>query len=467
MTDEKQHSDGPDHSHMEHLEPPHGTQTDPAMQSLADALRVSFRVLSALMALFVVLFLATGVGSISPQQRGLVKVFGRITRVAKEGFVYNWPFPIGEIEKVNIQERQVRIEDFWLFETGRDKLKDLASRSRTNTGLRPGWDGYLLTGDRNLVHIKFLCRYQVQDPIAVRTRVADLEPVLRDALCRAAVQAGALRTADAIQVNPTGFLQDVKTIAQVQLDALLGAKPGEPAVRINSVLSENKTWPLAAYTAYERAQKARTERETRINKALGEARNLTKVISESHLKELVGEPWIRNLEAETKNTQKGFVVVDGKREPYNLIGHLSYLENERRRAESVKASKETVQEIQKRIDATREEIEKVLTSATARGEVQNIISDAYSKKTAIIQQAQKRADAFRQRHAQYVKAPAMFLENEWALALDDIFNAPTNTKYYINPGRKGDVLYINRDPTVMKEIRDYLRQKKNEEQKKK
>ena len=32
----------------------------------------------------------------------------------------------------------------------------------------------------------------------------------------------------------------------------------------------------------------------------------------------------------------------------------------------------------------------------------------------------------------------MFLENEWASALDDVFNAPTNTKYYINPGKKGD-----------------------------
>ncbi|MBN1555086.1 MAG: hypothetical protein JXA11_10090 [Phycisphaerae bacterium] len=465
MTDEHTESNGHDHSRMEHLEPPPGREIDPAMRSLADALRVSFRVLSALMVLFVVLFLATGIGSVSPQERGLVKVFGRITRVAKEGFVYNWPFPIGEIEKVNIQERQIRVDNFWLFETAKDN-PDLAGRSRTNNGLRPGWDGYLLTGDRNLVHVKFLCRYQVQDPVAVRTRVTDLEPVLRDALCRAAVQAGAIRTADAIQVDPTDFLQDVKTTAQAELDALLGAKPGEPAVRVNSVLSENKTWPLAAYTAYEQAQKAQTEKATKINKALGEARDLTKVIVEEHLLQLVGEPWNRNLKEEAK------FVKEGRRNggPYNLIGHLSYLEGELRQAESTKASKEQQVAIRERIATTREEIEKVLTSATARGEVQNIISDAYSKKTAIIQQAQKRADAFRQRYAQYVKDPAMssiFLENEWALALDDIFNAPTNTKYYINPGKKGDVVYINRDPSVMKEIRDYLRKKKSEEEKNK
>ena len=449
---------------MEHLEPPQDAGMDPAMKSLAEALRVSFRVLSALMAVFVVLFLATGVGSISPQERGLVKVFGKITRVAKEGFVYNWPFPVGEIEKVNIQERQIRVEDFWLFETGPDKLKDLASRNRTNNGLRPGWDGYLLTGDRNLVHVKFLCRYQVQDPIAVQTHVADLEPVLRDALCRAAVQAGAVRTADAIQVDPTGFLSDVKTTAQAELDAMLGVRPGDlPAIRINSVLSENKTWPLAAYTAYEQAQKARTERTTRINKALGEARDLTKVIVEKYLVELVGQPWNRNWQEEAESAKTGM----RNGQPYDLIGHLSYLENELRQAQAGNAKPEDLQAIQKRIDLARADIETVLTQPTAQGEVQNIISDAYSKKTAIIQQAQKRADAFRQRHAQYVKAPALFLENEWASALDDIFNAPTNTKYYINPGKKGDVIYINRDPPVMKEIRDYLRQKKNEEQTKK
>ncbi|MBN1943135.1 MAG: hypothetical protein JW849_07555 [Phycisphaerae bacterium] len=449
---------------MEHLESPPGAETDPAMKSLAGALHASFRVLSALMVLFVVLFLATGVGSISPQERGLVKVFGRITRVAKEGFVYNWPFPIGEIEKVSIQERQIRIEDFWLSETAKDKFKDLASRSRTNTGLRPGWDGYLLTGDRNLVHVKFLCRYQVQDPAAVRMRVVDLEPVLRDALCRAAVQAGAVRTADAIQVDPTGFLQDVKTTAQAELDALLAVRPGDPpAVRVNSVLSEDKTWPLAAYTAYEQAQQARTERTTKINKALGEARDLTKVIVEEYLEQLVGQPWNRNWRKEANSARTGRR--NGR--PYNLIGHLSYLEDELRQAQKRPSSSETVLMLQEQIDATRNEIENILTSATAQGEVQNIITDAYAKKTAVIQQAQKQADAFRQRYAQYVKAPQMFLENEWALALDDIFNAPTNTKYYINPGKKGDVVYINRDPTVMKEIRDYLRQKKNEEQKKK
>ncbi len=462
MTDEKQYSNGGGHTHTEHLEPSPNQQNDPAMQSLADALRVSFRVLSALMVVFVVLFLATGIGSISPQERGLVKVFGKITRVAKEGFVYNWPFPIGEIEKVNIQERQIRIEDFWLYETGRDITQDLASRNRTNNGLRPGWDGYLLTGDRNLVHIKFLCRYQVQDPIAVQTHVVDLEPVLRDALCRAAVQAGAVRTADAIQVDPTGFLRDVQTTAQAELDAMLDAQPGQQAVRINSVLSENKTWPLAAYTAYEQAQKARTERTTKINKAIGEARSLTKVIMEQYLVQLVGQPWSRQWQEEAKLAQAGRK--DDK--PYDLIGRLSYLEGELRQAQANNAKPDALAAIEKQIDATRADIETVLTQPTAQGEVQNIISDAYSKKTAIIQQAQKRADAFQQRHAQYVKAPVLFLENEWASALDDVFNAPTNTKYYINPGKKGDVVYINRDPSVMKEVRDYLRQKKNEEEKK-
>lgn len=440
---------------------PGGSNTDPALRSLSDALRVSFRLLSAGMVLFVALFLATGIGSISPQERGLVKVLGKITRVAKEGFVYNWPFPIGEIETVSIQERQIRVEDFWLYETPQDKLKDLASRSRANIGLRPGWDGYLLTGDRNLIHVKFLCRYQVQDPVAVRTRLADLESVLRDILCRAAVQAGATRTADALQADPTGFLHDVRTVAQAELDALLGVAPGLPsAVRVNSVLCEDKTWPLGAYTAYERAQKARTERSTRINKAVSEARDLTKVIVEESLLQLVGRPWNRDSGEEARLARLGRR--DGK--PYNLIGHLSWLEEELRRVESAGPSADA-ETLRRRLAEVRAEIESILTRPTAQGEVQNIISDAYAKKTAVIQQAQKQADAFRRRRAQYVKAPEMFLESEWAGALDDIFNAPTNAKYYLNPGGKGNVVYISRDPAVMKEIRDYLRQKKNEETK--
>ncbi len=442
---------------MEHLTPESKDMAldDPAMQSLADALRVSFRVLSILMVLFVLLFLATGVGSISAQEQGLIQVFGRITGVAKEGFVYNWPYPIGEIVKVNIQEQQIRIDDFWLFESSKDKLKELSKRSRQNTGLIPAQDGYLLTGDRNLIHIRFLCRYQVRDPVQLRTRLGELDPVLREALCQAAVQAAAIRTADAIQVDPTGFLADVKTLAQAELDTLLGARPGEHTVRINAVLSQDKTWPLAAYTAYEQAQKAKTQMQTQINQAVSEARDLTKVIGEKSFIELAGKPWDRDRQAEATQAREG---KDAKGDAYNLIGHLTHLEQQKAQT----GADEALEAIDAQLRRTREDIDTILTRATTGGEVRRIILAADSDKTRIIQQAERQAEAFEKLRAQYAKAPELFLQKTWALALDEIFNAPTNTKYYVHPGQKGDVVYIRPDPKVLKNIRDYQRQQKEQ-----
>ena len=446
---------------MEHLKsgsPPE--IVDPAMKSLADALRVSFKLLSVLMVLFLVLFLATGIESIEPQEQGVVKVFGKIVGVAKQGLVYNWPFPVGEIETVSTQERRLLVDDFWIFETTADKLRELSKRGRGNQGLRPGWDGYLLTGDRNLIHIKFVCTYHVQDPVALKTHVQELDPFMRVVLARSAVRAAAIRTADAIQADHTDFLDEIKREAQAQLDELLEIAPGEPhGIRINNVLlpgADSKTWPLGAFNAYEQAQRAKSQKQTKINKAIGEAKSMAKVIGEKHFVELVGQPW-NSSEVERERTGIG----QYEQEDYNLIGQygaaIDALDAGMESADATDALRATAQRLRKKIDI-------VLTRTTTGGEVSRIIAEAEAAKTEIIQRAQQRANNFVKLYAQYKKSPQVFLERMWAVVLDEVLDAPTVTKWYYHPGERGTVVHINPDPKIVRETRDYLRKKKKEKE---
>ena len=88
-----------------------------AEQSLADALRVSFRVLTVIMVFIVIAFLLTGVKIIGGTQRGIIMRFGEIIGTAGPGLAYTWPFPIGSVEKLEVKEKALTIDDFWMHET--------------------------------------------------------------------------------------------------------------------------------------------------------------------------------------------------------------------------------------------------------------------------------------------------------------------------------------------------------------
>ncbi|HNX26367.1 MAG TPA: SPFH domain-containing protein [Phycisphaerae bacterium] len=433
---------------------------DPAMQSLADALKVSFRVLSIGMLLFVLLFLATGIGSVEPQEQGIVKVFGKVTRTVPKGLVYNWPFPIGEIQKVSTMEKKLEIDSFWMFETPQDKLKPLSARSRNNQGLRPGYDGYLITGDRNIIHIKFACIYKVADPLTYVSVLADPEQALREVLCDAAVEAAATRTADSIQYNHELFLNQVQELAQKKIDAVMGfdSKGGGHGIVINNILlpqPDAKTWPLGAFDAYEKAQRAKSEKQTAINKAVATAKEtLINSVGSINYIELVGEPW--------EDVQKC-----SEQPAYNLIALYGQIDNAADNAAVVCAEKPTAANkaaLEKiRTDRRRiwDTINVILTRATIGGEASKIIAQAESEKTAIIENAQRRAKRFDELHVQYEKAPQLFLNKMWANVYDELMSSPTVEKWYLSPGKMGSILKINSDPAVKQAIRDYkLKQEK-------
>jgi regulator of protease activity HflC (stomatin/prohibitin superfamily) len=430
-----EHKHSCSHSHPDpDREPILADEHDPAMKSLADAMRVSFRVLSAIMVLFLVLFLATGLQSISSQEVGLVKVFGKVTRTADAGFVYNWPFPIGEIQPISTAVQTLDVDNFWLQEA-KGEQTPLAKRGRKNDGLRPGFDGALLTGDRNLIHVRLQCKYQIKNARAAATRIEDLSELVRESINKAAIHAASQRTFDAILTNHLEFLAAVQDRTQMELNQLLGGETGEMVVKINEVLlqqGESITWPLAAYTAYEEAQTARAERQNKIDTAIGEARNLAGVIGERSFTELVGQPWNASAREEER-MRRAFE----QNESYNLIGQWNH-------------ARETGQDEKARM--LGEKIDIVLTRATAGGEASKVIANAQAEKTRTIEQAKERARRFRDLLPKYRESPEVLLETMWYEVVDEILSAPMVTKWYLSPGRGWTVVKISQDPEIQKEL---------------
>lgn len=112
----------------------------------------------------VLVYLASGVYSLKPEQTGVVKRFGAIVADnVPPGIHYHWPWPIEEIFRPNTREvRSVQLAF----------TKTIADTSGTHGGA-------LLTGDENLVLLTLLLQYTLLDPARYLTTAANPDALLK------------------------------------------------------------------------------------------------------------------------------------------------------------------------------------------------------------------------------------------------------------------------------------------------
>jgi membrane protease subunit HflK len=414
------------HSHDDHAPEVLGAaeSIDPAGQSLARALRASFRLLSAIMLLVVVMYLLSGLQSIQSYQVGVKKLFGRVVGLAEQGLAYAWPFPIGGIEVIDTRQQSLTVDDFWMHESAEDKTRDLLSRSGSSS-LRPQADGALLTGDRSLLHVRLTCNYQVTDPLAYISNVggASATELVRSAICRAAIRSAAVRTAEALQrTQRDQFAADVARLAQQELDAL------KSGIGVNKVLLTNATWPIDALRTYIDAQNAVSEAEKKRSDARAEAEKILNAAAGASYRILVGQQDHPDASASPASSVSA---------PQGLIPqYVKALES---------ADTRKVQDLLEAID-------EVLLSNEIGGEASKIIAEARSYRTATIQRVKSRAERFGELLPEYRKAPELMLQRLWATVREEILNSPTVEKFYLSLGGDKAVVKINRDPDVANQI---------------
>ena len=480
-------------------------EMDAAAQSLADALRWSFRLLSVIMILVLVGFVLSGFKTIQPQQVGVKKVFGRVTGLADQGLAFTWPFPIGEIQIVDISEQAMEINDFWMHETPEDKTKLLGERTAMSEGLRPGWDGALFTGDKNLLHVKLSCRYRIQDMLGyLRTieetdvaRQTALRELIRSLVCKAAVQVASSKTADSIRYSDKEqYTRQVQAQTQRQLnrltldpariarlrgdlaalpakvddklrqavardvDKLLGhldagrigdARAGlgelarlldddqryadlwrltgqlKESIKIVRVAFIQESWPLKARDAYVAAQRARSDRENRINQAIANAKAALNGAAGDNYVKLVGRPWRIGAERPRQVAEE------------NLIG----------RYEAARDADDD-----EKADELLAQIYEVLQDKATKGRAFRILAAAKARSDAALQPLLAWKQRFEKVLPAYRAAPHVFLTREWAAAATEIFEYPTTEKYMMNPGTERTILRINRPPEIRKSTLD-------------
>ncbi len=284
------HGHGQDHdhdhgqgSHKDHLEELLGQKKgaiepepevisdvdDPSTRALSEALRSSFAIVKVLLIILVVIFFSSGVFQVKENEAGVIlrlgKPVGQGTDVAlKPGLHWAFPYPIDEIVKIPLgQSHSVLSTNGWPAMNPEQEIKgDMPAGAES---LRPGVDGYVLTSDGNIIHVKATLNYRINDPVRYTFEFADTTELLRNILDNAVFYAATKFTAErALYGDKEAFREEVsnrvqRLIAQHDLGVTL-----EP-------ISVDTSAPFNVRPSFEAVQQSDLDRNEKINAAQGDA----------------------------------------------------------------------------------------------------------------------------------------------------------------------------------------------------
>lgn len=406
---------------------------DPANESLADALRITFRILQIAMAVLAGLYILSGFQSIKTNERGIRLVFGKITaQDLPPGFQFAPPYPIGELVKVDVGNKDLNINRaFWPYvEPGREN--DPVENLRARASLSPSQDGSLLTGDGSIAHTQWKGQYSRADATAFAQNVYTPH---EEALVRAVVQRGIVHAVAEVTIDDLlkqsasdegSVARRARAIAQdmfndlgeestgIELEQLSLEKKIPPAYlrdAFNSVLS-------ATSQASEARENAQKEGNTLLsNTAGGAADTLIRLIDRY-------ERQIDSGEAEA--AEATLALIDGvfAGEPIEFDGEI--------------------------------------LNPSVGGRVATLLNQAKQYRSSVVDFARRDVAVFEAKLQQFRSNPTVMVTSDWTGAISEFFGDPGVQVFFQPPGTDTYELVINKDPELAKELERQWRLQQNE-----
>ncbi len=239
-------------------------------QVLADALRVSFRMLRLTLLFLMVLYLLSGIFVVRQHQRAFVLLFGRVSggpgeRVREPGLHWTLPRPFAEVVRLSAARvHSLESTAFWYAIPAQEALMDL--EGPVPPRLNPGRDGYTISGDANILHSRWVLRYTLDDPERFLFNFSNPEKTLAFLLEHAVVRQSAGMGIDrALRTEIEAFRSDVAEAVRQ------GARTMRLGVDIQRVDLATVAPPRQVAAAFDSVIEAEQERSRRISEASGYA----------------------------------------------------------------------------------------------------------------------------------------------------------------------------------------------------
>src|ERR1700723_634478 len=209
--DHDHHGHGHKHDHVPEADFAPETQ-DASSQALSEALRSSFSVVKIVMWLMVIAFFASGFFTVGPQEKAVILRFGKPVGEGEKvllnaGLHWSFPYPIDEVVKIPITEQQIIASTIgWYKTTPEQELS--GEEIPAGPSLNPAIDGYLITGDRNIIHSRATLRYHIQDPFNFTFNFVAASNTVQNVLNNSLLYTAARYNVDDILLNQVAEFRD-------------------------------------------------------------------------------------------------------------------------------------------------------------------------------------------------------------------------------------------------------------------
>ena len=199
-----------DHDHDHRHDAPE--MRDAGSQALAEALGSSFTIVKIVMVLMLAGFFFKGFFQVGPQEKAVILRFGKPVGEGQNallgaGLHWAWPYPIDEVVRIPFSAIQkVTSDNGWYFTTPEQELS--GEELPAGADLNPAIDGYALTSDTNIIHVRATLNYEVADPLRYTFDFSDASNAVLNALDDAVLYSAAKFSADDALINQPAQFQD-------------------------------------------------------------------------------------------------------------------------------------------------------------------------------------------------------------------------------------------------------------------
>ena len=276
---------------------PQPPDIDELLSNLQDKFKIGLPkkgVFSYIIILAIIVWLATGIFIIDPEEQGVIKRFGEVTEVVGPGPHYHLPSPIETVQIAPVTAvRRIEI-GFRTIQTGPPaKYRRVLKES------------LMLTGDENIIDVQFIVQYRISDLENYLYSLTNPDVTVRSAAESAMREViGDSSVTEALTVGK-GIIED--TTALLLQQTMNSYKGG---IKIENVKLQDVHPPDAVKEAFKDVVSAREDREKMINDAEGYRNNLV--------------PKARGEAAQLVNSAKAYakekvLVAIGESERFNLV----------------------------------------------------------------------------------------------------------------------------------------------------
>lgn len=388
---------------------------DAANQSLAEALKITFRLVQLGMVVLVLLFLGSAVRMVQEGERGIRVVLGKVQNGdLGQGLAWAPPYPVGEIVTVGSGSLELRLDtnrEFFPFVSSQNWNVAESDIGKAND-LDPAEDGSLITADLNIAHSQWTVNYRRADHVEFATNVIPSQEraLVRVAAMRGVVHAVAQTEIDTLLKDRDTVASVARRVAQEALDEMNSGivieqmtlnRKFAPAVLLNNFAEVQS----AAQEAGGLREQARTEAQDMMNRVAGRAAPV--------LVDLI-DRYERAVElGEAEEAERTLAQIDAL-----MVG------------EPVEIDGEPV-------------------TAAVSGEVSQILADARNDAFRVVSEARGDLELFQANLERYEANPRLMVMREWASAMDAFFSRDFVQSFYLPAGEGNTVqTWMSEDPDI-------------------